>query len=370
MPHPDILILGGGILGLATARELHRRGASVALVEARRIGGDASAASAGMLAPLAEVPTPGPFFDLCRLGRDLWPAWAASLETEVGVDVDLDRSGAFILDEGTYPRRLLAAAQRLGEPWEHVDRATSRASVPDLRHDVEELLFLPGEHRVDNVRVCAALETALRRRGVPLFPHHPVRRVASLSNGVRVEGDGFEFQAGGLVVTAGAWSGGIDGLPVLPVKPVRGQMLRFDDVDWPFMGCLRGGHLYAVRRRGQRLLIGATVEDVGFDSRTTPEGRRQLLAFAERHFPGLAPRRPSAEWAGLRPAAPDHLPIVGPLGDRIWAATAHHRNGILLAPWTAEAVAQGMLADGASAAPWRAILAADRAALLAAKTAP
>ena len=147
-------------------------------------------------------------------------------------------------------------------------------------------------------------------------------------------------------MATGAW-GAVEGMPPLPLSPVRGQMLQLAEVDWPWTGSVWGPHLYAVRRRGGRLLVGATVEEAGFAATPTTAGIGELCDFVSRTFPTLADHPIHSSWAGLRPATPDRLPLLGPWGSpAVWVAGGHFRNGILLAPWTAETVADRMTRAG------------------------
>lgn len=352
MSRPDVLILGGGIIGLACARELVRRGRSVELVEGGRLGAAASSAAAGMLAPLAEVPDSGPFLNVCRESRDLWRGFAAELTEETGLDLDADRSGVLLFDpdDPGRPERLLALARKLGEPAELRDGDALRREVPDVRPGIDRAVWLGGEHRVDNRKVCEALVQHLGHAGVHLRQGFHVTGVRLSESGVVLESrDGERAEASRLVVAAGAWSGAIPGFPELPVRPVRGQMLELGEVDWPFSGSVWAGDLYTVRRAGRRLLVGATVEEAGWSTRPTPRGIAELLDALRRFFPALADRPLLDTWAGLRPAAPDLLPILGRVDKVAVVATAHYRNGILLAPWTALAVAE--LLDGGAEDP-------------------
>jgi len=352
LSRPDVLVLGGGIIGLACARELAGHGLAVEVLERLAAGAEASTAAAGMLAPLADLPAPGFFFDACRDARNLWSVWAGEIEEESGVAVEYDASGALLvaLDELEEVELdvLWRAAAELGEPAEEIDLPTLRRSVPDASPGVRRALLLSGEHRVDNVQACAALAVAAARRGVVLTHGAEVLAVEPAGAGVKVTGKGWEKSAGLLVLAAGAWSGGIPGLPKLPVRPVRGQMLLLGGIDWRWNGILRAPHLYTVRRGATGLLIGATVEEAGFVKHPTVAGVGDLLAAARRLLPGLEDHRLETCWAGLRPGTPDGLPLVGPLPG--WpagiAATGHYRNGILLAPWTAREVAALALDGG------------------------
>jgi glycine oxidase len=148
-------------------------------------------------------------------------------------------------------------------------------------------------------------------------------------------------EAGLLLLAAGAWSGAIPGLPPLPVRPVRGQIVRLGGAAWPWRGIVRDREEYAVRRGEGSLLVGSTLEEAGFDASATAGGVRYLLDWARRLLPGLADAPIESLWAGLRPASPDAMPLIGPLpGLPVVVATGHYRNGIVLAPWTAHEVAR------------------------------
>lgn len=352
MTHPDVLVLGGGIIGLACARELALRGLRVEVVERLPAGAEASLASAGMLAPLGDFPAAGPFLDACRASRDLWGPWVAALESETGLGVDYDTSGGLLvaLDEEDEAEldRLASLARELGEGAEDVEPEALRRWVPDITPDVRRALHLRGEHRVDNVQLCAVLAQAVQKLGVILHYDSEAVRVERRPEGtVLVSGHHWRKEARLLVLAAGAWSGLIPELPPLPVRPVRGQIVLLGGIGWPWSGSVRRGASYAVRRGSTGLLVGSTQEEAGFDKHNTVEGIESLLAFVRRLLPGIGNARLETIWAGLRPGTADDLPIIGPLpGWPAVAATGHYRNGILLAPWTAREVARLALTGG------------------------
>jgi glycine oxidase len=193
----------------------------------------------------------------------------------------------------------------------------------------------------------------MQRQGVPVRSGWSLAHVDPSPRDVRLT---FAHAAGStvlasscLLLTAGAWSGQIAGLPAIPVRPVRGQMIRYEDIAWPWAGAIRAAGGYAVRRGRSGLLVGATVEEAGFTAVTTDAGLARLRAFAGRLFPALAARREAAAWAGLRPGTPDGLPLLGRLADLpVWVATGHYRSGILLAPWTAREVTMEIVAGAPS----------------------
>jgi glycine oxidase len=355
--HPDILVLGGGVIGLACARELALRGLRVEVVERLPAGAEASMAAAGMLSPLGEFPVAGPFLDACRTSRDLWGPWAAALESETGLAVDYDTHGGLLvaLDEEDEAEldRIAFAARELGEQAEEVEIPTLRRWVPDITPGVRRALHLPGEHRVDTVQLCAVLARAAQKLGVILHYGSEAERIEHRPEGtVMVSGNHWRKEARLLVLAAGAWSGLLPELPPLPVRPVRGQMVLLGGIEWPWSGSVRRGLSYVVRRGAAGLLVGSTLEEAGFDKHNTVDGVEGLLAFARRLLPGIGGTRLETVWAGLRPATADGLPILGPLpGWPAVAATGHYRNGILLAPWTAREVARLALAESEAEIP-------------------
>jgi glycine oxidase len=337
----DAIIVGGGIIGLACARELARAGMKVELLERLSAGAEASLAAAGMLSPMAET-LPGPLLDACRESRDLLLACAPSLAEETGLSVEHDASGALLValddQDEAWLDRVAAEAREIGEPVEEIDGSVLSRWVPDVSPGVRRSLLLPGEHRVDNVQACTVLAIAARKAGAVLTYGIEVERIERAGLGVRVVTRDRDVEAGLLVLATGAWSGEFMDLPV---HPVRGQMLLLGGVDWPWNGSFRSQHGYAVRRGATGLLVGATVEEAGFANYNTAGGVESLLRFTRQTLPGLDNARLETTWAGLRPGTPDGLPIVGPIpGWPVIAATGHYRNGILLAPWTAREVAR------------------------------
>jgi glycine oxidase len=344
---PDVLVVGGGIIGLACARELALAGLKVEVLERLSAGGEASLAAAGLLSPMAEMTEAGsgPFLDACRASRDLWLSWVPALAEETGLSIEHDSSGAILvaLDdrEEAWLDRVATAARDCGEPVEEIDGSVLARWVPDASPGIRRSLLLPGEHRVDNVQATTVLSIAAQKAGVVVTHGAEVERIERAGDGVRLVGRDRDWEAGLLVMAAGSWSGHIPGFPALPVRPVRGQMLMLGGIDWPWNGSLRGPHDYVVRRGATGLLVGATIEEAGFASYNTAGGIERLLRFALHALPGLENARLETTWAGLRPATPDGFPLVGPVpGWPVLAATGHYRNGILLAPWTAREIAR------------------------------
>lgn len=355
MTHPDVLVVGGGLIGLACARELALLGLRVEVVERLSAGAEASLAAAGMLSPLAELDAPEVLLAACRASRDLWGPFVAALEEETDLALDYDTSGtllaAFDERDQAFLERTAAVAAAVGEPVETLDRAALLHRVPDLSPAVERGLHVIGDQRVDCVAACALLARSLERRGVGLHYDSEVVRVEVRREGtVLIHGHHWRKEAAIVLLAAGAWSGRILGLPELPVRPVRGQILLLAGIDWPFRGTVRTARGYGVRRGATGLLVGSTREEAGYEKHATVEGIGGLFDFTREALSGLAGARVESAWAGLRPATPDGLPLIGKLpGLPVLAATGHYSHGILLAPWTAREV--GRLALGQASDP-------------------
>lgn len=328
----DVAIVGDGLLGLCCARELARRGACVALIGERQRGASSSAA-AGLLAPSLE-PAPGIIGDFARSCRDHFPAFAEELAGTTGMAIPLVLSGILriALDE-TEAEALRVQAD--GEAtW--VTSGEIRGLEPGLRPTLGGV-FHPRDGGVDPRSLMAALDAILT--GAVQRKPSLVRRL-DLSGRLAV----CELASGELVASehvvlaAGAWAGGIPGMPrPIPVTPLRGQMAEYEGerVSRAVFGA--GGYL--VSRPGERLWVGTTAEDAGFDSANTEEGLSHLDGVLRRMVTGGAAR--TRAWAGLRPMSPDGHPIVGrdPEDPRVLYACGHSRNGVLMAPGTAALVA-------------------------------
>lgn len=354
--HGDLVVVGGGVVGLGAAREAALRGLRVILVERGHPGREASWAAAGMLSPFSEAEADGPFLDFGLRSLELWPGWAAELEAAAGHPVGYRESGklrvALSLEEEERLRARLrwAAARGLEARW--VDGEELRETEPLLTPHARGGLLLEKDFQVDNRLLGAALEEAGRRAGAEIRSGSAVRGIRSA--GGRVEGvtleDGSRIDAPRVLLAAGAWSAEVGGLPrPLPVRPVRGQMLALLPAVLPSSRLLESEEVYLVPRGDGRLLVGATVEDVGFRPGVTAEGIRGLLAGVLRLVPG-ARDAPIAElWSGFRPGTADGNPILGPDPDLegLLLGTGHFRNGVLLAPLTA--LILGALAAGEAA---------------------
>ncbi|HZG51457.1 MAG TPA: glycine oxidase ThiO [Pyrinomonadaceae bacterium] len=362
----DAVVVGGGVIGLAVARELARGGAEVVLVErGAAAGAESSWAAAGMLAPQVEADRADEFFKLAVAGRDAYPAFARELEEESGVSIELDRTGTLYLafdeaDEAECERRFRWQT-RAGLAVERLTAGEVRALEPQVSARVRSALRFPLDGQVENRRLTSALVKACTARGVRIAAHTEVRAIkVEGGRATGVETSRGATRASSVVVAGGAWSSrlrldvsaardGCDEARVAAprVEPVRGQMLCYAPAaaGSPLIRHVvyspRG---YLVPRRDGRLLAGTTTEHAGFDKSLTDAGRETI----ERHAREIAPAARalvlSDAWAGLRPRAADEWPVLGALADvpNLFYATGHYRNGILLAPLTGALVA-GMI---------------------------
>jgi glycine oxidase len=352
IPSTDVLVVGGGVIGLAIARQVARDGLSVRLLEKGEPGAEASTAAAGMLGPQVDAEEPGALLAIGLRSRDLFPGLVAELREETGVDPGMIDRGALRVAGGDAALERQWSFQRsAGLPVERLDRAALSRLEPHLDPSLEAALFFPRDRCVDNVALVRALRLAVERAGVDLRPATPVDRL-SVSRGavVGAESAGECFAAGAVVVAAGAWSGGIrgEGVPGLPTHAVKGQIVCFGPGPAPVSRVVVGDGGYLVPRRDGRILAGSTMELAGFDKRVTAGAVADLSAVALRLAPGLRDAPFHSAWAGLRPATGDDLPAIGPGPvPGLWYACGHLRNGILLAPVTARAVARMIRGEAA-----------------------
>jgi glycine oxidase len=363
---PDVLVIGGGIIGLAVAWRASELGMSVTVLERDTTGQGTSRVAAGMLAPVTEAEFGEAGRRVLVLGlrsAEMWPGFAEQLRAAAGEDVGLLRSGTLLLardeDEARELDRQIAFRDSLALRTTRLRPSEAREREPALAPTVRLALEAPDDHSVDPRLVLSALRTACESAGVRLREHAPVAQITSDATGGRAtgvtlargeSGAGANLVAGQVVLAAGAWSGEIGGVSQdarVPVRPVKGQLLRLRDPAGAGLVSrivrFEGGYL--VPRADGRYILGATVEERGFDLQPTVGGVHELLRDAHELVPGVSELQIEELSVGLRPGTPDNAPAIGRggLDGLIWA-TGHHRNGILLAPLTA-ALVTGLLAD-------------------------
>ena len=345
----DALIVGAGVIGLACAWRAARAGARVCVLERDHPAAGATGVAAGMLAPVGEASWGEE--TLLSLNLDSlrrWPDFASELEADAGDQVGYAECGALHValdrDEAEALRRRHKLHRRLGLESEWLRGSDCRRVEPGLATAVRGGVHARHEAAVDPRRLAGALLAALERRGVPVEAGAEVVAAERDSGSWRLTtADGRQLAAPSVVLASGAWSGA-DWLPVeapLPVRPVKGEILTLrGDPDEPVCaGIVAGDRVYVVPRGDGRLIVGATVEEAGFDATVTAGGVHELLREAYRLLPEIAELELAETSAGLRPGTPDNAPLIGLAAEGLIAATGHFRNGILQAPVTADSVA-------------------------------
>ncbi|MEU5796406.1 glycine oxidase ThiO [Streptomyces sp. NPDC047813] len=357
----DVLVVGGGIIGLVTAWRAARRGLATALVDPAP-GGGAAQVAAGMLAAVTELH----YGEETLLALNLesarrYPGFVAELTEASGQDLGYRRCGTLAValdaDDRAHLRELHALQQRCGLEAEWLSGRECRRLEPMLAPGVRGGLRVDGDHQIDPRRLAAALVTACERAGV-VFRRVWARRLDVVGErAVGITGaDGTALTAGQVVLAGGSLSGRLAGLPpevVVPVRPVKGQVLRLTVPARyaPFLSrtvraVVRGGQVYLVPRENGELVVGATSEELGWDTTVTAGGVYELLRDAHELVPGITELPLTETRAGLRPGSPDNAPLLGPSGlDGLLLATGHHRNGVLLTPVTGDVMGQ-LLAGG------------------------
>ncbi|MEU3829526.1 glycine oxidase ThiO [Streptomyces sp. NPDC029080] len=358
----DVLVIGGGIIGLVTAWRAAQRGLAVTVADPEP-GGGAAQVAAGMLAAVTELH----YGEETLLALNLesarrYPAFAAELTDLTGHDLGYRRCGTLAValdsDDRAGLRELHALQQRSGLESEWLSGRECRRLEPMLAPGVRGGLRVDGDHQIDPRRLAAALVAACERAGVVF---HRVRAARLDVAGDRAVGasteDGGALRAEQVVLAAGSLSGRLAGVPealVPPVRPVKGQVLRLTVPRRyaPFLSrtvraVVRGSHVYLVPRENGELVVGATSEELGWDTTVTAGGVYELLRDAHELVPGITELPLTETRAGLRPGSPDNAPLLGPSGlDGLLLATGHYRNGVLLTPVTGDVMAHALVTGG------------------------
>ena len=360
MIHKKIIIIGGGVIGLGIGWQLAKAGTAVTIYERAEVGRAASWAAAGMLAPLAEAHSEEP--ELLKLGcesLDRYPQWTVELEADAEMSIGYRVEGTLIVGlepDDTYQLRHIYEAQqhlRLDVNWLNGREARDIESALSPR--VTAAIHCASDYQVDNRRMVTALQRAYQASGGVLHEKSAIERVViknGIATGVQVH-DNFQ-EADIVILSAGCWSAQIAGIPdanLPPVRPVKGQMLALQMEEGitikSVIRTVRARYpvpVYLVPRADGRLIVGATSEEMGFDTRLTVGGVFELLRGAWEAVPGVYELPILETWTGLRPGSRDNAPILGktPIENLIYA-TGHYRNGILLTPITAYEIAKLIL---------------------------
>ena len=352
----DVVVVGAGLIGLSAAWRLAQAGRTITVLERDTVGAGASLAATGMLAPAAEhEPGSDPLLPLALESLSRWPGFRDDLQAAAGLEIDYREEGTLVLAIGRDEverlrfRHDLQVRSGLEARW--LSGPEVRAREPSLRPGISAGLFCAHDHQVDPSLVMAALVRACLKAGVVIVEACPVE--ALVWSGARVTGvrtGGGEVGADVVLLASGAWSGEAGLLPetlALPVRPLRGQSLalRTTKRTGTLKHMVWTEQVHMAPKSDGHLIVGATVEDCGFATGVTAGGLYALLEGARRVLPGIEEMAVEAVWSGFRPTSDDDAPIIDALAPGLLVATGHHRNGYLLAPATADAVA-GLVANG------------------------
>jgi len=344
---PDVIVIGAGVAGCGVAWRLAQRGQRVLIIERDEPGRGASWAAAGMLAPVGETSHDDAFAAMGEEALRRWDGFAQELTTLRAGTVGLRRSGRMQIATNAAAaerlRRLASspAGKRAQSVW--LDPAATRSLEPALTSDIVGAAIFPGDASAEPRAVAQALAHAAVDTGAFLRIAHvsAIRRDEQGACGVQLR-DGSVISSRRIVVAAGAWASQIEGMPAaLPVRPIRGEMFAVRITGFDVQHIIWGEGCYVVPRGDGRVLVGATMDDVGFAPGPTPAGMAALSHAAERLIPRLSGQQIVETWAGFRPGTPDALPILG-ADERLpglFHASGLYRNGILLAPVIADEVA-------------------------------
>ena len=358
----DVIVIGGGLIGSSIALRLAQAKLRVLVFDRGEPGAEASSAAAGMIAPQGEAPEPDAFFALCAASHALYPDFVSEIEDLSGQEVGFRREGSLLVaveeKQVAELEKLFWTQTRAGLPLERLNLAGLQQRMPGLSSEIRLALGISEDYWVDNEKLTRAVIEAAQRLGVRFHAHCPAREIKVREN--RVEairanpahsgGETTLFSAGCFVLAAGCWSQGLAaqvGL-ALPMQPCRGQMMEFESPhELPFV--VRAGIHYLVPRGARRVVVGTTAEYGGFEKTVTAEGLQSILNGAMRFAPFLKNCTFRRAWAGLRPDTADHLPVLGySTLQNLILATGHFRHGILLAPVTAQQIAELVLARSTS----------------------
>jgi glycine oxidase len=351
----DVAIAGGGLIGATIAFELARAGLQVALFDRHEPGEGSSWAAAGILSPAPENAGMISIVSLGRASLQLYPEFVATVEEISGQNTGYRARGTlealFSTEAQEKLSTIIAVYHGLGLKAEPVSAEDAREMEPALSSEVEAAVLRPDEASVDNRALTRAVLAAAEASGAKTFAASNVQAIAK--SGGRCDGflvDGEKVRSRWTIIAAGSCSAEIEGAAqYAPVRPAKGQMIALRAKDCSIERVLWSDHVYLVPRNDGRILAGATVEYVGFDKKVTAGGLQKIIAAALQLAPALAEAQIEETWAGLRPDAPDHLPIIGPTDlEGLLVATGHFRSGILLAPITAQLIREWITTQNVS----------------------
>jgi glycine oxidase len=340
--HSDVVIVGAGIIGLTTALELSRHGASVTILERGLVGRESSWAGAGILSPLLPWDESHPIIDLSLFSARLYAEWVKELIAETGMDPEYTRCGLLLItDEQREPIQTWCNARGIRS------NAVDSASVfPKLRNT--PALWFPDVDQIRSPRLLVAVRRQLQHRGVTIRENSDVTGLQVVADRVvSLHTSAGKVSAASVVICTGAWGNQLlNGLALgVDIQPVRGQILLFKSSP-DFLPCiLFEDHIYCVPRKDGHILVGTTLEHVGFDNNVTQQARRDLLDAAAKLLPGMNENHLVNHWAGLRPRSSSNTPVIDrhPSVLNLYANIGHFRYGVTMAPGSAQILARTLL---------------------------
>jgi glycine oxidase len=343
----DVIVVGGGLLGMLTARYLADEGTQVTLLERGRTGQEASWAGGGIISPLVPWESPEVVSTLVTWSQQHYPALAQDLLNETGIDVELILSGMLLMGQELSPV-VATWAKSHGCRVEQLSEQQTRELEPGLGESNDVSVYLPDVAQVRNPKLCRALGQSLVRRGVDVLEQTDVWEISHQHNRVTgVETSRGQFKAGKVIIAAGAWSGELLGKIgiELPVFPVRGEMLLYKLAPGEVVHIIQGAGYYLIPRQDGHLLVGSTLEEGGFDKNITVTGREELREAALRLLPVLADKDIVNQWSGLRPGSPQGIPFIGEFSKikGLYVNSGHYRNGLVTGPASAKLLSDSIL---------------------------
>jgi len=354
-----VIVIGAGMIGLLTALRLKQAGVDVIILEKGEVGLEASWAGAGILCPIHPWLYPDAFTDLVQASLDLYPALEAEFKQEVGHDIQRIQNGLLIpcFDDDKIKHQAAALAWSEQFHWDvqQLDSQQALAIEPTLSPDVTEALLWKDVCQVRNPELIKATLLYLKQLQVPIITNSEVSSLIEQKNGA-VAGvktaSGQSYNADAVLLAAGSWSEKLaeqSGF-VLPVHPVKGQIVLLKTEPNTLKHIVKHDDAYFVPRRDGRILVGASMENVGFERGNTQDVLQSLMDATHKLLPGLKGAPIEQQWMGFRPGSPDGLPFLGEVKNKpgLWLATGHYRNGVALAPITAKVITDGILGEPAS----------------------
>lgn len=344
----DVVVVGGGIMGLLSARELLASGCSVLLIDQQQCGREASWAGGGIISPLYPWRYNDAITALASWAQDCYPNLVQQLEDETGVISELNQCGLYMLDSRE-KEDALVWAKRFNRAVEAIPVNQLYLKEPALANEFNDVLWMPYIGNVRNPRLLEAL-----KRSLHLNPNCRIIEGQSVQKVIVSEGRAWgvatesqEWIADSVLVTAGAWTSTIQGTSQLdfPIEPVKGQMLVFEPQPDLIQSMLMKDGRYLLPRKDGRIVVGSTLEFTGFEKEVTEEGKQALLDSAFNMVPALQRAKIEKHWAGLRPGSPGGMPFIGAVGEieRLFVNAGHFRNGLVLAPASCRLVVDLML---------------------------